>query len=85
MAVLTDEEKRKIAKRFVTRAYKELLDIADLDADQIIAAIQPTEDWIELNQGLFNAALPLPFRSTATAAQKTLLFTYVAFNRAGLL
>jgi len=49
------------------------------------AAIDATDDWIEANQGSFNAALPLPFRTAATAPQKTFLFCYVAMRRAGLL
>lgn len=49
------------------------------------AAINAADQWIEDNQASFNAALPLPFRTTATLTQKTLIFAYVAFRRAGLL
>lgn len=49
------------------------------------AALNAADQWIEDNQASFNAALPLPFRTTATLTQKTLLFAYVAYRRAGLL
>jgi hypothetical protein len=49
------------------------------------AAVDATDDWIEANQTSFNTALPQPFRGSATLAQKTFLFCYVAMRRAGLL
>jgi hypothetical protein len=44
-------------------------------------ALDATDDWIDENQASFNSALPQPFRSAATAEQKTLLFCYVAMRR----
>jgi hypothetical protein len=49
------------------------------------AAADATDTWITDNQTSFNTALPEPFKSTATSAQKTLLFCYVAMKRAGLI
>lgn len=85
MAVLSASEKRDIAMKYVKRAYKELNVTADLDLPQLLAAIQPTETWIEDNQGSFNTVLPNPFKTTATLQQKTLLFCYVAMKRAELI
>lgn len=85
MAILTTEEQRQIAQKYVRRAYKEIADVADLATDDIIAAIQPTETWIADNQVSFNAVLSTTFKDTATTAQKTLLFCYVAMKRAGLI
>jgi hypothetical protein len=51
----------------------------------VSAALNATDQWIEDNQSSYNTALPLPFRTTANLTQKTLLFAYVAFRRAGLL
>lgn len=48
------------------------------------AAVDATDQWIEDNQTSYNQALPQPFRGSATAAQKTVLFAFVAFRRAGL-
>lgn len=49
------------------------------------AALDATDEWIDANAASFNAALPQPFRGSATAAQKTLLFCYVAMRRHGIL
>jgi hypothetical protein len=51
----------------------------------LAAAVNATDDWIEANQGAFNTALPVNFRTNATLTQKTLLFCYVAMRRAGIL
>jgi len=58
---------------------------AGLIKADVSAAVNATDDWIEANQTAFNAALPLPFRTTATTVQKTIVFAYVALRRAGLL
>jgi hypothetical protein len=52
---------------------------------ELRAAVDATDDWIEANQTSFNQALPQPFRGSASLIQKTMLFAYVAFRRAGLL
>lgn len=55
------------------------------------AAVDATDDWIELAQGAtapptgYNSALPQPFRSAATSQQKAVLFAIVLMRRAGLL
>jgi hypothetical protein len=56
------------------------------DKNQLDAAANATDAWIEANQASFNAALPASpgFRS-ASLAQKTLLFTAISQARAGLL
>jgi hypothetical protein len=51
----------------------------------ISAAVDATDTWIDSNQTSFNSALPLPFRTSATLVQKTIVFAYVALRRAGLL
>ncbi len=52
---------------------------------QLRDAVNATDDWIDANQSSFNSALPVPFRTNASLAQKTFLFCYVAMRRAGLL
>lgn len=47
-------------------------------------AVVATDSWIDANQAAYNSALPAPFRSSATQAQKTLLFCAVAAMRSGL-
>lgn len=64
--------------------------LSGLTKADLRAAVDATDEWIESAQGAtppltgFNTALPLPFRSAATAQQKTLLFCWVAMRRAGL-
>jgi len=52
---------------------------------ELRAAVDATDAWIEANQASFNAALPQPFRGAATVPQKAFLFCYVAMRRAGRL
>lgn len=52
---------------------------------ELIAAANAADSWASDNAASFNAALPNPFRSTATAAEKNLLLAYVCLARAGLL
>lgn len=48
------------------------------------AAVDATDSWIDDNQTGYNNALPEPFKSEATQAQKTLLFCAVAAMRVGV-
>lgn len=45
---------------------------------EVDAAIASADDWIDANAASYNAALPTPFRTSATAAQKTLVLMAVA-------
>lgn len=47
------------------------------------AAISAADTWATNNSASFNQALPEPFKSTATAAQKAALLAYVCLRRAG--
>ena len=49
---------------------------ADLDA-----AINATDDWIDVNASVYNLALPVAARTNLTAAQKAELFSLVALER----
>ena len=80
MAVLTAAERLKVFGH-VLRAVA----WPSMTKPNVSAALDATDQWIEDNAASFNTALPLPFRTTATLAQKTVLFAYVAFRRAGLL
>ena len=52
--------------------------------DELRAAVDATDDWIETNQASFVAALPDPFRTESTVTQKVQLFTYVTAKRFGI-
>jgi hypothetical protein len=47
------------------------------------AAIAAVDTWATANATAYNTALPDPFKSTATAAQKAALLAYVCLKRAG--
>lgn len=47
----------------------------------LAAAVAAIDDWIDANQTSFNAALPQPFRTAATLAQKSDVFAYVLWRR----
>lgn len=80
-----DNAGRNAALRdFLRKAFKETGALCAFDTTELRAAIDATDDWIDLNAGSFNAALPDPFKSVASAQQKTLLFCYVALKRAGI-
>lgn len=85
MADLTNSQRIKCGRAFALRAYQELNSTANLTKDDIKAAVDATDDWIDDNQASFNTALPNPFKTTATLDQKTILFVIVALERAGLL
>ena len=85
MVVLTRQEKKNIASPWVRKVFQEAAKAADLTLSDLEPAIQDTEDWIGDNQASFVAALPEPFKGNTNAAEKTLLFVYVAMKRAGLL
>lgn len=55
------------------------------DKPALAAAIGAIDQWVEDNTASFNTALPLPFRTAATAAQKAELFGYVLWRRIGRL
>ena len=49
------------------------------------AAVNAADDWVDANAAAFNTALPVAFRTAATAQQKAILLGYLAFKWAGLL
>ena len=85
MALLTEAQRREATQAFIERIYVALNQRADCNSDQLKAAIDATDAWIDANSTLYVAALPLAFTTNSTAAQKTALFCMVALRRAGLL
>ena len=52
-----------------------------LTKDELRAAVDATDTWIDDNAGSYNAALPLPARTALNAEQKLKLFLAVALRR----
>lgn len=51
----------------------------------LAAAVSAADAWADTNATSYNNALPVPFRTTATAQQKSILLAYVAMKRTGVL
>lgn len=49
------------------------------------AAVAAADLWADSNANAYNSALPAPFRTTASAAEKAMLLAYVVMRRAGRL
>jgi hypothetical protein len=49
--------------------------------DDLRSSVQAVDAWIDANQASYNGALPEPFKSTATATEKALLFMAVLVIR----
>jgi len=50
---------------------------------QIRAVIDAADSWADSNSASYNAALPLPFRNSASPAEKALVLAIVIGARAG--
>lgn len=81
MAVMSSEERRRVWAQLM-RVNTETMSITKAD---LRAAVDATDQWIEDNSSAYNLAIPQPARGALSATQKTLLFTYVAMRRKGLL
>lgn len=84
MAVMNAADREVARKRF-------LEEIANIPAGvekqlgitkaELVAAVNATDQWISDNAAAFNLALPQPARGALTAAQKTKIFCFVAWQR----
>lgn len=81
MAALPEQDRERIWRWFMRRNTEN----CGFTKDQLKAAVDATDTWIDSNAASFNSALPAPFRTGASLTQKTLLFCFVAMRRAGLL
>ena len=80
MAVLSETDRQRIW-RGIMRYWSQLFEGTDFSTAELRAAVDATDNWIDGNQGSFNTALPDPFKTNATQAQKTLLFCVTAAMR----
>lgn len=84
MAVLDTENRRRIWAHAM-REWFAGVGMPAVTKSELRAAVDATDQWIDDNQDSYNAALPQPFRSSASTVQKTLLFCLVAMRRGGRL
>lgn len=81
MALLPDLDRNRIWRWFMRRNTEP----SSFTKDQLRAAVDATDSWIDANAANFNSALPIAFRTTASNTQKTTLLCWVAMRRAGIL
>lgn len=81
---LSTEDRQRIWRGFM-RYLSNAREPLALTKDQLLAAINATDDWIDDNQASYNQALPAAAQSNLTIAQKTLLFCAVALARVSIL
>lgn len=83
MAVLSTTDRQRVW-RGLMRLLGGRAEPVNFAKDDLLAAISATDDWIDANAAAFNTALPLAFRTSATAVQKTILFCAVALARVSI-
>lgn len=84
MAVLPDAD-RAAVRDAVMRLAPALLGSCDFTKPDLRAAVDAADTWADANAASYNAALPVAFRTGATAAQKALVLAYVCMKRAGVI
>lgn len=86
MAVMSDADRQEATREAIKRLFVESGSTAFTDTDDLKACVDATDQWIDDNASSYVAALPTgEFKSNSTGSQKTILFAYVAFKRAGLI
>lgn len=89
MAVLSDADRQRVTNALM-RWWSKNREVCSFTKAELRAGVNATDDWQDGNAGGtstgtgFNSALPLPFRTAATVAQKTLTFCAVAAMRVSL-
>lgn len=78
----TAAQKRKIGRQYARHIWRLLT--ANLGSDNVEEAADAIEAFLTNNATSLNNALPVPFRTTATTAEKRVLFALVAVEMAGL-
>jgi hypothetical protein len=81
---LTAEQREQTAREITRQHYGEQGNTANLTVTDWQEALAFCDDWIEEHQFDFLAALPEPFRSTATPEEMRLLFVHTVMARVGL-
>jgi len=81
VAELTTEDRQRVW-RGLMRYWSNLREtLGAFSKSELYDAVVATDQWIESAQASYNSALPEPFGTEATLAQKTLLFCVVVAMR----
>lgn len=77
MAVLSEGSRVAIWSKFM----RENLDDIDITKQDLRAAFDAADTFIDNNAGAYNASIPQPARSALSAGQKALIFMLAANER----
>ena len=83
MATLSTEDRERITRGLMSY-WSSLWEGVDVSMQDLQAAVNATDDWIESNQASYNTALPSAAQSGLTLVQKTLMFCAVALARVSI-
>lgn len=78
---LTGQQARETAVQMVREDPGQTLGRTALTKADLVAALNAVDSWCTTNQASYLAALPEPFKSNSTAAQKAAALSYVALRR----
>lgn len=84
MAVLPDSDRLKIWRAFMRYMSKPGSDGQAWTKAELKTAVDAVDQWVDDNSISFNNALPNPFKTSATAGQKSLLLVAVVLMRYNL-
>jgi hypothetical protein len=80
MAVMTDAQRAELNGE-IMRALSAARELIPMLKADLRAAVNAADDWANTNASTYNLALPLPFRTSATADQKSRLLEAVISTR----
>jgi dihydrodipicolinate synthase/N-acetylneuraminate lyase len=81
MAVLTNEERQDLIDDIQRILSNERAVIAGVTKQDLRAALDAADAWVEANAASYNTALPQPARAALSARQKNYLLEYVLRKR----
>lgn len=77
MAILSDNARLEVWEELI----KEFIAPHGCTKDQLRAAVNALDDWLEANAAAINTAIPQPARSNLSPSQKAKLLSLVALRR----
>jgi len=81
MAVLSESDRVEVWASYM----RDNVEAISVTKQDLRAALDATDQWIDDNAGGYNIALPVAARTALSAKQKAMLFMYVASKRFGVL
>lgn len=80
MAVLNETDRADVWRMYMKILSRES-QTTNLTKQELRAAVDAIDTWVENNAASFNTAIPQPARGSLTARQKAQLLTYVVMRR----